>query len=292
MSLQNAFPFVRCDVPLAMYTRLQLGGKAEFFAEPETEAELIALLQYCRNGQIPVRVLGTGANILMPDEGVAGLTLVLSRQPFHHIAVNGQRITAGSGVKFGQLVTQSVVAGLGGIEGLIGIPGTFGGVIAGNAGTNSDGDIGQRIESLRIADFAGNISEIPKQELSFGYRSSSLDNAVILSATLLLECGDAAALAKQMQKIWITRKTMQPTGELPSIYPFKNPPGANAADLIDQAGLKGTKIGGAAVSNRNTAFIVIEDECQSDDVIRLIALIKDEVANLTEIELETALEIW
>jgi UDP-N-acetylmuramate dehydrogenase len=276
-----------------MYTRLQLGGKAEFFAEPETENELISLLKHCRQEQTPVHVIGTGANILVPDDGVAGLTIALSRPAFNGITVAGQRITAGAGTKFGQIITQAVVSGLGGIEGLIGIPGTLGGILAGNSGTNANGDVGQCVESVRIADFAGNVSDIPKRDITFAYRDSSLDSAVILSATLLLDKDDPAELAKRMQKLWIVCKTQQPAGELPSIYPFKNPTsGTSAGDLIDQAGLKGTKVGGAGVSERNAGFIVVEPECIANDVVRLISLIKDEVANLTEIELETALQIW
>ncbi|MDR3233492.1 MAG: UDP-N-acetylmuramate dehydrogenase [Planctomycetaceae bacterium] len=293
MSLSDVSRFVRCNVPLAMYSRLQLGGKAEFFAEPETETDLTALLRYCSEKQIPVHVLGTGANILVPDDGVAGLTLVLSRPAFNNIIVDGQRITAGGGTKFGQIITQSVVSGLGGIEGLIGIPGTFGGVLSGNSGTNAAGDIGQWVESVCIADFSGCTSDIPRRDITFAYRDSSLDDAVILSATLHLDRDAPKELAKRMQKIWIVRKTQQPTGELPSIYPFKNPAGGvNAGDLIDQAGLRGTKVGGANVSERNAGFIVVKPDCSSNDVVRLIRLIKDEVANLTEIELETALQIW
>ncbi|GHT21632.1 UDP-N-acetylenolpyruvoylglucosamine reductase [Planctomycetales bacterium] len=293
MSLTSAFSFVRSDVLLSMYTRLQLGGKAEFFAEPENESELIALLQYCHREQIPVHILGTGANVLVPDEGVAGLVIVLSRPEFSRITVNGNTLTAGGGTKFGQVVTQSVVLGLGGIENLIGIPGTFGGVLAGNAGTHSGEDIGQRVVSVRVADFAGKIDAIPAKDITFTYRDSSLDNVVILSATLCLEMEDAAELSKTMQKLWIIKKTQQPNGEMPSVFPFKNvSDGASASDLIDRAGLKGAKVGGAGISRRNAGFILVEPDCISADVVRLISLVKNEVAEISEVELESTLQIW
>ncbi|MDR2115440.1 MAG: UDP-N-acetylmuramate dehydrogenase [Planctomycetaceae bacterium] len=283
---------VRCDVPLAMYTRLQLGGSAEFFAEPKSEFDLVTLLKQSKMNKIPVHILGAGSNLLVSEKGVAGLTIRFSNPAFCEITVEGQRIIAGAGAKLGQVITQSVSQGLGGIEDLIGIPGNIGGSLLGNAGTNS-GDLGQWVESVRVADINGEISVLSKNEISFGYRSSSLDDVVILSATLHLERDNPAELAKRMQKLWIIRKTQQPSGELASVYVFKNPAtGTSAGDLIEQAGLKGTRIGGAVVSERNANFIMVEPEGTTEDVLRLIRFVQEQVEMVTEIKPELSLEVW
>ncbi|MDR1963327.1 MAG: FAD-binding protein [Planctomycetaceae bacterium] len=313
------------NIPLAMYTRLQLGGPAEYFAEPESEADLVALLKQSRTNQLPVRVLGAGTNVLVTETGVmgspktdfngtiiagtdvtgadvvgtgstgtciTGLTLLLSNPVFCGITVEGQQVIAGAGAKLGQVITQSVSQGLGGIESLIGIPGSVGGSLRGNAGTNS-GDLGQWVESVKVAHFDGTISVLSKNEISFGYRSSSLDDVVILSAVFRLEKDNPVDLTRRMQKLWIVRKTQQPSGELASVYVFKNPTtGTPAGDLIEQAGLKGTRIGGAIVCERNANFIMVEPEGTAEDVLRLIRLVQEQVEKRTEIELELSLEIW
>ncbi|MDR1141901.1 MAG: UDP-N-acetylmuramate dehydrogenase [Planctomycetaceae bacterium] len=290
--LQDIFRGVRRNVPLAMYTRLQLGGLAEFFVEPESETDLVALLNRCRINKIPIRILGAGSNLLVTETGVAGVIIRFSNPAFCGITIEGQRVIAGAGAKLGQVITQSVLQGLGGIEDLIGIPGSIGGSLLGNAGTNS-GDLGQWVESVRVANIDGEISVLSKNEISFGYRSSSLDDVVILSATLRLEKDDSVELAKRMQKLWIVRKMQQPGGELASIYVFKNPAtGTPAGDLIEQTGLKGTRIGGAVISERNANFIMVEPEGTAEDVLRLIRLVQEQVEIVTEIRLELSLEVW
>ncbi|MDR2757062.1 MAG: UDP-N-acetylmuramate dehydrogenase [Planctomycetaceae bacterium] len=289
---QDIFPGARRDVPLAMYTRLQLGGLAEFFAEPASESDLAALLKQSRISKIPVHILGAGSNLLVSETGITGLTIRLSNPAFCGITIEGQHVIAGTGAKLGQVITQSVSQGLGGIEDLIGIPGSLGGSLLNNAGTNS-GDLGQWVESVRVADINGEISVLSKNEISFSYRSSSLDDVVILSATLRLEKENPAELTKRMQKLWIIRKTQQPGGELASVYVFKNPAiGTSASDLIEQAGLKGTRIGGAVVSERNANFIMVEQEGTTTDVLRLIRLIQEQVEIVTETKLELSLEVW
>lgn len=288
--------FVRRDVPLAMYTRLQLGGPAEFFAEPTSETELIALLKQCREENVPIRVLGAGSNILASEEGVSGIVLSLSAPVFCEIVCDGvtegQKIRAGAGAKLGHVITRAVSQGLAGFEGLIGIPGTIGGALCGNAGASS-GDLGQWVESVRVADFDGNIFELAPSEISFGFRTSSLDDVVILSACFALEADDPSELSRRMQKLWIVRKTQQPSSEVASAYAFKNPRGGTpAGELIEQAGLKNLKIGGAMISQRNANFILVEPEGTVDDVLRLIQLVQEQVEKRTEIELEPAVEIW
>ena len=294
MSLQDQFPkFVRQQVPLSVYSRLQLGGVAEFFAEPENEAELIELLKCCRKTNTSVRMLGAGSNLLIPDAGVPGMVIALSKPEFCRITINGTCLTAGAGAQFGQVITHSVSQGLGGIEVFVGMPGSFGGAVRANTGTLHGGDLGQWIESVRVADFEGNVSELAKNEITFAYRYSSLDDVVLISATLRLQKDEPTELAKPMRKLWIIRKTQQPSGDVAAVLAFKNPEtGPSASELIERTELKGTKIGGAVVSEDNASWITIDSQCTSDDVLRLVRLVQDRVAKLTQIELESALNIW
>ena len=294
MSLKDLFPrFVRQGIPLSKYTRLKLGGVAEFFAEPENETDLAALLKHCRKEKMPVRILGAGSSLLVPEAGVQGVVIALSKPEFSRIIVDGTRLIAGAGVPFGQVITHSAAQGLAGIEAFVGMPGSFGGAVCRNTGTIHGGDLGQWIESVRVVNVDGNVSVLSRNEITFGYRYSSLDDVVMLSATLLLERDEPKELTKRMRKLWIIRKSHLPSGEAASVLAFKDPEtGPSADDLIDQVGLKGTRIGGAVVSDHNAGFIVVDAECSSDDVLRLIRLVQEQVALHTEIELEPALQIW
>ncbi len=180
---------VRQGEPLAMHTWFQLGGPAEHFAEPENPDQLIALLKRSHEAGVEARVLGQGSNVLVRDEGAAGLILRLTATEFGKIEIDGQRITVGGGANLGRLVTAAVHHGLAGMEMLVGIPGTVGGALHGNAGAHG-GDIGQWAASATVLTAAGETIERSRDDLVFGYRESSLDEPVILEATLLLEEDD------------------------------------------------------------------------------------------------------
>ncbi|MDR1478302.1 MAG: UDP-N-acetylmuramate dehydrogenase [Planctomycetaceae bacterium] len=297
--------FIRSNVCLANCTRLGVGGTVEYFAVPESESQLLALLESCRRKNVSARVIGSGANVLVSDKGVAGVVISLSQPAFCRIELNKSGeplITAGAGVKLVQLITDAVAAGFGGIEGLIGIPGTIGGVLCDNAGTSND-NIGQWVESVRVANFDGTISNLSKNEITFGYRSSSLDTGVILSATFRLEFDDIKELSKRMQKFWIVRKSQQPFSQIPAVMAFNSTKtGTSASDLIEQVSLKGTQIGKAIISEHNPSFIVVEQNDNKndnndtrgvvDDVKRLIQLVQERILEKTDIELEPSLRIW
>lgn len=274
-----------------MHTWFQLGGAAEFFAEPRTEDELIGLIARCAQEDLPVRVLGGGSNILVRDEGVPGMVIRLSAPAFASIVVKGPVLTAGGGAPLGRVVTSACHDGLAGLEVLIGIPGTLGGALHGNAGTHAS-DVGQWTAGATVVTSTGEVIERTRDEMHFSYRSSSLDDLVILEAVFQLDEDDPVDLARRMQKNWILKKQSQPMGHQSAGCVFKNPRGISAAELIDEAGLKGTRIGGAVVSDRHANFIVAEPECTAQDVMRLIDLIRSQVHERLDIELERELEIW
>ena len=290
-SLKGFEGIVRLDEPLAMHTWFQLGGPAEYFAEPGDPDELIALVKRCREEEIPMRTLGRGSNILVRDEGVPGVVLRLAAESFSKISVDGRSIIAGGGAALGHTVTTAVHRGLAGLESLVGVPGTLGGALHGNAGTHG-GDIGQWVDRATVVTDAGEICRRTRDELVFGYRESSLDELVILEAAFELEEDDPKELARRMQKHWIVKKAAQPMGHQCAGCVFKNPRGTTAGELIEEAGLKGTRIGGAVVSDRHAGFIIAEPECTSQDVLRLIDLVHGQVHERLGVELERELEVW
>lgn len=282
---------VRQGEPLAMHTWFQLGGPAEFFAEPTNLDELVGLVRRCYEEEIALRVLGGGSNILVRDEGVPGLVVQLASPAFCDIQVDKDSIAAGAGARLGRVVTTAVHAGLAGLEVLVAIPGTLGGALHGNAGTHG-GDIGQWTSEVTVMTRSGDVVQQEREDLEFGYRESSLDEPVILGAKLALEPDDPRELARRLQKQWIIRKASQPMGHQCAGCVFRNPRSVSAGTLIEQAGLKGTRIGGAVVSDRHANFVIAEPEATSSDVLRLIELIRSQVRDRLGVELELELEIW
>jgi UDP-N-acetylmuramate dehydrogenase len=236
-------------------------------------------------------MLGRGSNLLVRDEGVAGLVITLSDPAFRKIEIQRNSITAGAGARLGRIVTTAVHAGLAGLEELVAIPGTLGGALHGNAGVHG-ADIGQWTAAATVMTDDCQIVQRDREDLVFNYRESSLDELVILGARLDLEEDDAHELARRMQKQWIIRKARQPMGHQCAGCIFKNPPGAHAGELIDSAGLKGTRIGGAVVDPLHANFIIAEPGCASADVLRLIDLVRDQIEQRFELELEQELEVW
>jgi UDP-N-acetylmuramate dehydrogenase len=282
---------VRENEPLAPYTWLRLGGPAQYFAEPTSVEELAALVKRCHEAGLPVRVLGGGSNLLVKDEGVQGLVLALGAAVFGSIAVAGRKITAGGGAKLGHVISAAVREGLAGLESLVGIPGTIGGALHTNAGTHG-GDIGQCAASAQVMTRKGEIITRQKNELRFGYRTSSLDELAILEATLELESGDPRYLTKQMQQAWILKRAEQPLSDQPTGQIFKNPGGVSAASLIEDAKLGSAKVGDVEISDRNANFFVSGPQAKSKDVLELIEQVRKGVADRTGTELELALEVW
>ena len=292
MALLSGFEeIVRRDESLADYTWFGLGGPAEYFAEPRSVDELASLVRRCREEEIPLRLLGGGSNVLVRDEGVSGMVIRLSAPEFSNIHAAGNKVTAGGGARLGLVVSTSVREGLAGLENLIGIPGTLGGALHGNSGGRG-GDIGQWTCRATVMTRTGEIFQRDREDLVFAYRQSSLDELVILSAELELEDENPEELTRRMQKLWIVKKAEQPLSHQSAGCIFKNPRGMSAGMLIDQAGLKGTKIGGAEVSQRHANFIISEPGTTGREVLRLIDLVRSQVTERLGVELETEIEIW
>lgn len=282
---------VREKVPLADRTWFKLGGPAQYLAEPATVDELQAVIERSRNENLPVRLLGGGSNVLVRDEGVAGMVVSLSHPNFAGIAIKEERATLGGGAMLANAITVTVGAGLAGLEPLVGIPGTVGGALHGNAGSHG-GDIGQWACRATVMTRDGEIIERERGELVFAYRQSSLDELVILSADFELEKEDPLVVTKRMQKQWIVKKANLPMAHENTGCIFKNPRGMSAGMLIDQCGLKGEQVGGVEVSQRHANFFVAKPGATAKDVLQLIDLVRNRVVERMGVELETEIEIW
>ncbi len=282
---------LRENEPLAPYTWLRLGGEAEYFAEPTSLDELSSLVGRCRENEIPIRILGAGSNVLVRDQGVPGVVVHLAAAAFSEITWQDNTMSVGGGAKLAHLVSTSVREGLAGLEYLVGIPGSVGGALHSNVGTENH-DIGQWTTHAIVMTRAGEILERGRDELRFAYRYSSLDDLVILRARFALEQEDSAELIRRMQTLWIVKKSKQPSSSDAMGRIFRNPSGVRAADLIEQAGLRGAKVDTAGISEKHANFIIVQPGGASEHVLRLIDLVRSQVRERLGVELETSIEIW
>jgi len=289
--LEGLDEIVKHNESLAPYTHLKVGGPAELLVQPRSREELRTVVRRCFEEHIPLRVLGSGCNVLVRDEGVHGAVLRLSEPAFTQVTVEGKRVQAGTGAALSALISQSARHALAGLESLVGIPGTVGGALRRNAGGRS-GDIGQYVRRVEVIDSRGEIQVRERDELRFGYRFSNLDDPVLLGAEFELETEDTGAIVKHMRKAWIQRKASQPFSFQASGRVFKNPRGLSASALIEQAGLARTRVGGAEVSERDANFIVIQSGGTARDVLRLIELIRSQVQDRFNVELELDISVW
>jgi UDP-N-acetylmuramate dehydrogenase len=282
---------LRRDEPLAPYTWLRIGGPAQYFFTPRNEGELVRVVQACAAQQVPVRILGGGSNLLVHDEGVGGAVVRLTDPAFAQVSIDGTVCRAGGAASLSHVISETVRAGLAGFEELAGIPGTIGGAIRGNAGSRN-AEIGGLVKSVSCLSLGGERVTRKGEELGFSYRNSSLDELIVLSAEFQLRTDSPDQITDRLRKVWITKKATQPLAEQSAGCIFKNPRGQTAGELIEQAGLKGTRVGGAEVSDRHANFFITHPGASSNDVLRLMELVKSGVAGQFGVHLEPEVVIW
>jgi UDP-N-acetylmuramate dehydrogenase len=282
---------IKRNEPLAPFTQLRLGGPAEMLVEPRSIEELSQVVRACYENKIPLRVLGCGCNMLIVDEGVSGAVLRLSAPPFTTVTVQGRRVRAGTGTSVSTLIGHAARDNLAGLETLIGIPGTVGGALRINAGDRA-GDIGQFVRLVEVLDSRGQIQIRHRDELRFGEHDSNLDDPVLLSVEFDLEPDLADVIVKRMRKAWILRKGAQPLSSQPTCRMFKNPRGRSASTLIEKAGLKHQRVGGAEVSDHDANFVIVHSGATSRDVLCLIDLVRTRVEEKSDVLLEQEITVW
>ncbi|MBY0228203.1 MAG: UDP-N-acetylmuramate dehydrogenase [Gemmataceae bacterium] len=282
---------IRREEPLAPFTLFKLGGPAQMLVTPRSQEELSRVVRCCSEAGIPLRVLGSGCNMLVRDEGVRGAVLRLSEPAFTSVGVNGDRARAGTGAAVSALIAEAARHNLAGLETLVGIPGTVGGALRTNAGDRA-GDIGQFVRQVEVMDGTGAVQVRERLELVFGDHASNLDDPVLLSAEFALQPDKPEAIVKRMRRAWITRKAMSTAVPQSAGRIFKNPRGLGASDLLEKAGLAKEKVGGAEVSDRDPNWIVVHPGATARDVLRLISLMRERVSAAFNVDLEPEIAVW
>ena len=293
-SLHNALPELplMAAEPLAKHCSFRIGGPAELLACPRNEAELRELWLACRERGISPRILGGGTNVLAPDEGVPGPVISTRGLDSLELLEDGS-LSAGAGVPLARLAVFAQKQGLTGLEFAHGIPGTVGGGMYMNAGAYG-GELAQVAVSARFLTAEGEIKDFVGEEMGLGYRRSAFMGlpGVIVSARFRLQAGDPEAIQARMRELMERRRASQPL-ELPSAgSTFKRPVGGYAAALIQEAGLKGFRVGDAAVSEKHAGFVVNLGAATAAEVLSLIARVRETVKAKSGIELEPEVRIW
>jgi UDP-N-acetylenolpyruvoylglucosamine reductase len=286
----SADTLIRRHEPLAKRTTLRVGGPAELYVEPASEPDLAAVLRVCRGLERPVFLLGRGSNLLVRDGGLRGVVVCLAHPDFSRIEVSGRRVRCGAGAKLKLVATHAKRSALAGLEFLEGIPGTVGGALRMNAGAMGSA-IFDVVESVRLMDLDGLAQERPAPELSAVYRGCPmLKSHIALAAVLRGEPGAPEVIEQHMNEYSRKRWQSQPAAPSAGCI-FRNPTAIPAGKLIDELGLKGTRIGGAVVSTEHGNFIVNDGAATARDVLALIELIRQRASRERGIELETEVEI-
>ena len=287
--LASLVSVLKVNEPLKNHTTFHLGGPADYFAEVQNRKELLDIYNFAKKQNVSLMVLGGGSNVLVDDRGFRGIIMKLSGE-FREIALDGDVLSAGCGALTQTVLKASIDKELSGLECLSGIPGTIGGAIAGNAGSK-DSWIGDAVISVEVLNEEGKILEIPKEKIKFGYRSSGLNNNILLKAKLNLKKSLKNDIFTKVERYASSREQTQPLGSWNAGCIFKNPDGGIAGRLIDECGLKGLSFGGAKVSEKHANFILNVDNAKSSDVFELMKIIRSKVKEKFNINLELEIKI-
>lgn len=286
----NLAHLIQTDCPLAERNWLGLGGPAQYFAEPLSADEVQRLVTWAADQDLRVRVLGGGSNLLVRSSGVDGLVLSLQSAETSAFHVEGNLLTVGTGAKLSQAVVKAVDSGLGGLEHLIGIPGTVGGAVVGNASAGGR-DVGSAIQQVQVLR-DNEIEWRDRQEFTFSHRKSSLGGETILAVRFELETAESAPLTKRMQKLWINRQSTKPADVTRIVMPFIDPDGISVGDLLRSVGLAGIREGDASLDGKHPEYLLAGDAATSDDCLRLIDRVREQVTLQSGIDLQLNLRIW
>jgi UDP-N-acetylenolpyruvoylglucosamine reductase len=275
---------------LRRHTTIRIGGPAEVWIEPADLIELRLIVHYANDNQIPYFTIGNGSNLLVSDRGVRGFVIRLSSDDFKKIQLVEDTLVVGSGVNVSYLVEQMKEIGMSGLEPLVGIPGTVGGAVCMNAGTEGHW-IGNIVRGVSLMDRDGSIGAKDREDLQFRYRGcDGLGDSIILDVVFGLTPEKSEVIARRMEMFLQKRAQSQPQGASAGCI-FKNPPVCAAGSIIDRLGFKGHRQGGAVVSDMHANYIVNDNEATADDVLSLIQKIKARALEAEGIVLEPEVKI-
>jgi len=287
---------VKIGEKLSSRTSFRIGGPAQIWVEPSDIKDLQRALAFVKKYKIPMFVIGNGSNVLACDGGFNGMLIHLGSEFFKKITISGTRITAKAGFSLPKLVRTACENGLGGLESLVGIPGTIGGAIYMNAGGHKNPayrNIGELITSLKVMDHSGKVKTLKKKDLNFGYRCSNLDRYIILEVTLRLDRSEKTNLISSCGRFLKIKKDKQVLDRPSAGCMFKNPDNFQftCGQLIDMLKLKGKSMGGAEVSEKHGNFIINRDNASCKDVLDLVDFIKGKVKENYGIDLEMEVKV-
>lgn len=281
---------VRINEPMKVHTSFRAGGPAAWYAEPETADELGALVSLCRKAGMPWYILGNGSNLLVSDRGYPGLMIGTGR--FDRLETEGEILRAGAGVLLSRAASMALKCGLTGLEFAAGIPGTVGGACVMNAGAYGS-ETKDVLLSATVLTPEGQVRRIPAEELGLGYRTSCIpgNGYVVLEAEYALTGGEPEAIKARMDELFAKRREKQPL-EYPSAgSTFKRPQGHFAGQLIQEAGLKGFSLGGAAVSEKHAGFVINRNGATASEIYELCMEVKRRVLEQSGVELELEVKL-
>jgi UDP-N-acetylmuramate dehydrogenase len=284
---------IKLDEPMSKHTSFRIGGAADVMVFPKTPEELAKVLKVSALLDCKTYILGAGTNILAPDEGLRGIVICLKDSLDGMKQLDENHIYVGGGVTMTRAAVFAAGLGLSGLEFAHGIPGTIGGGVYMNAGAYG-GDISMVCQSVRVMFPDGKVVEYSAEQMQFSYRHSRLEeeNAVVLSAVFRLIPKPETEIREVMQDLMNRRKTSQPLDKPSAGSAFKRPATGYAAALIDQTGLKGYRIGDAAVSEKHAGFVVNLGSATAKDVRSLLASVAEKVMDATGVQLEPEVRIW
>ncbi|MFQ6999833.1 MAG: UDP-N-acetylmuramate dehydrogenase [Clostridium sp.] len=281
---------VKINALMKEHINFEVGGPADILLIPSKVEQIIESIKICKENNIPYFVMGNGSNLLVKDGGIRGVVIKLTG--LTNLEVNEEEIKADCGVMLKELSDKALENSLTGLEFACGIPGSVGGAVFMNAGAYN-GEIKNVIKEAEVITSSGEIVTLSKDELELGYRTSKVmkDNSIVINATFKLEKGNKEEIKETIDDLTQKREEKQPL-EYPSAgSTFKRPEGYFAGKLIQDSGLKGYSIGGAAVSSKHSGFVINKGNATAKDILDLIAYIQEEVKKQFGVELHTEVRI-
>lgn len=279
-------PFIALDAPMKDYTSFKLGGPADLLVMPASVESLCQVVKLCLSEGIPFLVMGNGSNIIVRDKGIRGVVIRICEN-MNHVTLNGEVMEVEAGALLSKIAKIALAANLSGLEFASGIPGTLGGAIAMNAGAYG-GEMKDVVVRTEFIDRHGELRVLHGEEHDFGYRASAIqkEGGIVTKSALMLQKGNYESIRALMDDLNKRRKEKQPL-HLPSAGSvFKRPPGSFAGKLIEDAGLRGFRMGGAQVSELHCGFIVNTGGATAEDVLSLMEHIQHEVMQKFNIMLQ------
>ena len=291
---------IEFDAPIGSMTYYAIGGRADVLVRPNSTDALSRLIHRCYNSNVPVRILGKGANLLIDDIGVDGIVIKLDKECFKKSRFNSEgtvdALHCMGGVDLSKTLMETARCGLDGLQSMAGIPASIGGAIRMNAG-GKYGSISDSLSSVTCLTKSGELVTYPAKELQFDYRECKISDPIILSATFELQQEDPVRIRESVLDIFAWKRSKQPLADTSAGCAFKNPKQQNgervsAGKLIDESGLKGFSIGGATVNSQHANFVTTNPQATAQNVIAVMNEMKRRVFDCSGIELQREVVVW